>query len=233
MPGAPGRALTAATAALALSGCGIEVVPAEHERQHARMPPAPLLRATSSSAPEAGACRDHGAHRGRHAAGACGRSPQRVVVVGRGDTLELGELTVRVLEQTVRRTLPATRARLVDPHYTFVLMRLDVVNKLARPARFGRAVDVGRQPQVMLRLAGRWYPEYQQAERKIRDGFGRQRRPIPAGELRSGRVVFGVPRTHARRLAHGSNALGVVGFGETGGSLRPGTLGLIRLGPER
>ncbi len=130
----------------------------------------------------------------------------------------------------MRRTLPTTRARLADPRYAFVVLRLDVVNKLARPARFGRPVRPGRQPQVMLRVGGRWYPEYPVAELGVRDGFSRQHRPIAAGELRSGRVVFAVPRSSARRLASGRNLLAVAGFTETGGPLRPRSLGLIDLG---
>lgn len=139
---------------------------------------------------------------------------------------------MRLIRQTVRPTLPATRARLADSGYTFVLLRLDVVNKLRRPTRFGRSVAVGRQPQVMLRLGGRWYPEYPEAERGVRDGFARRLRSISPGELRTGDVAFAVPRALGRRLARAGNALGVVGFGEVGGPLRPRTLGLIWLGPS-
>jgi len=223
----PGRTLSAAVAAVAFGGCGIQVVPSEHHRPRRAQHPAALPEPPAAGHGEA-ACSGPGEGPARKRARACRRGAQRVLVARRNQAVDLGELSARVVGRAVRRALP-TRARLVDPRYTFVLLRLDVVNQLDRPVRFGRPVREGRQPQVMLRVGGRWYPEYPQAERALADGFARQGRSIRPGELRTGEVAFAVPRVQGRRLVSGGNALGIVGFGETGGPLRPRTLGLIRL----
>jgi len=200
--------------ALALAGCG----------GAARPHGSPVATTAATALPS---CADAGITDRTLNEGRCLRRAQQLTVVNREHLLVLPGLNVGLGRQGVQASLPA-RTAVSERGYVFLVLKLDVTNKLAREVRFGTPVNAGRQPQVRVLLGGHEYVESAAAERLLAGAFVNQP-PIPPSGHRSGLVVVPIPESQGSAVNASGNTLGVLDFGDVGTSTVPRAIGLIRL----
>ena len=209
--------------AVALAGCG-------GEGDTRAPPPGAALSPESPPSPggERSDCDRKGIDVARGREGRCRENGVNFTVVDRDHVLELRELRARLLDVSVTERVSDRFAGAKTAAGTFVVLALEVTNKLGRRAYFDLT-----QGQARLAIGGRTYVEDFEAENgPVPDSFlFMDDSTLAPGETTAGKLVFDVPAPVAARLTRprsGANLL-IVNFTEEGAWDRVGDIGVIRL----
>lgn len=198
--------MLAATAGLALAGCGGGG--------------SDNTKTTAATA----SCDSKGINNTVGNTGTCIRDGITYTVVNKNQVLDLEQLDAKVVNVQTEKAVQSAPTRKAVARGRFVIVTLQVKNKLGKPQRFG---GPGFE-QAELAIGGIQYPEGAAATSLLRAAF-LGRGPIDGGKTVTGSVAFEVPTKAAQNLVKEKAVLAIANFNDAGKIDTTKRLGIIRL----
>jgi hypothetical protein len=156
--------------------------------------------------------------------GTCLRDGITYTVVNKNQVLPLEQLDAKVTNVQTEAAVQSSPQRKAIAKGRFVIVTLQVKNKLDKPSRFG---GPGFE-QAELAIDGHQYPEGAAATSLLRQAF-LGAGPIDAGKTKTGSVAFEVPTKLAENLVKQKAVLAIANFNDGGKIDSTKRLGIIRL----
>lgn len=161
--------------------------------------------------------------------GTCIRDGITYTVVNKNQVLNLEQLDAKVVSMQIEKSVTESPKRKAVARGRYVVVTLQVKNKLDSPARFGGPGFEQAELAVGSRqYPHRQYPEGASATTLLRTDF-LGHGPLGAGKTVTGSVAFEVPTKIAQSLVKENAVLAIANFNDAGKLDTTKRLGIIRL----